>query len=171
MRNAFLAAAFLGALLARGENLTAASGRVYFDMVLLTNRFDPAGITFSHRSGIARLDFKDLSEADRARFGHDPAALAAFRKEQAEKAARTPPPTPAAENPPPPPDAPFAFPPSAPDTNTPRPREEIRVVRRTVTYPGTVRAHDPFTNSPFTTIEPDHQKMYETRIKIYQKAP
>ena len=149
-----LLALALSALFVRAANITN-FGRVYFDIALITNRCDAGGITFSHKSGIARLDFLELGEADQARYGFDPARYEAFKAEEARLRASAPPP------PAPAPASPGPKPPPAP---------EARVVRRTTVITNKPPALTPFGSSPETTLGPDHNKMNETRLKAVQKA-
>jgi hypothetical protein len=157
MRNCpFLLALALSALAARGEDITN-NGRVYFNVALLTNRCDAGGITFSHKAGVARIDFMDLGAPDQARFGFDPARYSAFKEEEAKRREAAPP------VPAPPPGLPSAQPP-------PQPAAETRIIRRTVIITNAPAPFAPLSSSPVTTLGPDNDKMNATRLKAIQKA-
>ena len=137
---------------ARAGNFTNA-GIVYYDVSLLTNRCNAGGIVFSHRSGISRLDFMELTEAERATYGFDQARYEAFKAEEALRR-----PTPAPMPPPPVAESPAAASPP-----------EVRVVTRVVVISNTAPPLQPFT-SPVSTIEPNYQKLNETRLKAVLKG-
>lgn len=156
----FLLVLALTALASHAENITN-NGRVYIDVALLTNRCDAGGITFSHRAGVARIDFMNLGAPDQARFGFNPARYSAFKEDEAKRRAASPP----VMNPPPEP--PSFQPPH-------QPTAETRIIRRTVIItnspPPLAPSFAPLSSSPMTTLGPDNDKMNATRLKAIQKA-
>lgn len=60
--------------------ITTRTGQVFRDCKLV--RVYPDGVSFTHRDGVVRIPFKDLPDNLRAQYPYDPAAEAAYLKEQ-----------------------------------------------------------------------------------------
>jgi hypothetical protein len=157
----FLAAALTGAA-CLGGNITN-NGRIYYDVAIITGRCTAAGITFSHKSGIARLDYMEMNEVERTAYGYDAVSYTAFKEEEARLKA-LPPPVITRPDPPTP----------AYQTKAPleaRQQTETRIVRRVVVVTNAASPPvNPFGSSPVSTIEPDYNKLNETRLKAVRKA-
>jgi hypothetical protein len=84
----------LFSLAALADDLTTLSGETYQHVQLISNRCDAESITFTHKSGIARVNYVDMSDADKATYGYDEEKCENFqneetrRQEQAEQTRR-----------------------------------------------------------------------------------
>lgn len=144
---------------ARSENITN-KGKVYYDVAIVTSRCTAVSITFSHRAGIAKIDFMELSGPNQKRFGFDPARYQEFKQAQPTPPTVVPPP--ALATPPPT---------NTPPVTTPlAPSRDFIPIKRVVVITNTPPHFTPFGASPETTIRPDNDKMNDARLKIMKKA-
>lgn len=72
----FLALAFASACL--GLDITTRNGTTYRKCEVV--KIEPDGIRISHDTGAAKIDFEEMSDALRRKYGLDPAKVAAYRK-------------------------------------------------------------------------------------------
>lgn len=140
----------------RAENFTN-NGKVYYDAAIVTSRCNAASITFTHKAGIAKLDFLELSEANRVRFGYDSARYQAFKDEELRLQQQAPPQA--------------AIPAPAPVEPLPASENKVRVVQHIVVVTNsTPHFTTPFGASPESTIRPDNDKMNDIRLRAMKKA-
>lgn len=140
----------LAAAMAHAENITNKE-TVYFDVSLISNRCNAAGITFAHKAGIAKIDFLELSDADKTKYGFDPFRYQAFKDEELKIRQQAPPPPP----------------PVTPQTEPPR---QVRVIQKVTVITNSGAHFTPFTSSPETTIRPDMDKINDARLRAVKKA-
>ncbi len=157
----------------RAENITN-KGKVYFDVAIVTSRCNAVSVTFSHKSGIAKLDFMELSERNKKAFGFDAVRYQEFKDEKLRLQQQAPPPQQAplpltAPTDVAPPDA------APPDATLPEPpplapSKDFTPIKRVVVITNAPPQFTPFSASPATTLQPDQNKMNEARLKAIKKG-
>jgi hypothetical protein len=89
---AFAVAVMFAACLSLADTLTTLDGKTYTDVELITNRCDMISITFSHSKGITKINYEDMVERDKAKYGYNSekvkACLAAQEKRKADERAK-----------------------------------------------------------------------------------
>jgi hypothetical protein len=153
----------LAGTIAQAETITN-TGKVYYDVALLTSRCDAASITFTHKAGIAKLDFMELSAPNQKRFGFDPVRYQAFKDEEAKLHPQPSSPLAVSE----PATSPAAM--SQPETPMLAPSKDFKPIVRVVVITNAPPRLTPFGASPVTTLQPDNDKMNDARSKIMRKA-
>lgn len=62
--------------IAHADDITTTAGQVYSNAKI--SRADPLGVNITHKSGVTRVLFSEMSEADRKKYGYDPQKEEAF---------------------------------------------------------------------------------------------
>lgn len=68
-----------------GDIITTKQGTVYFDVSVVSNRSDIYGIVIKHRSGAVKLDFSELPDDLKIKYGYDADKIAIAEKQIKEK--------------------------------------------------------------------------------------
>lgn len=64
------------------DDLTTIDGKVYHDVHIAPNRSDMHSVAFNHRSGFVKIEYDNMVDADKLKYGYDPDKVKADKEAQ-----------------------------------------------------------------------------------------